>query len=66
MAYYAYGHHRYEVEMQDATGPTFPRLIDEMVTGRAAIRAQLKARQPVFVRDAMNGGLLLRCVLQKG
>lgn len=65
MAYYAYGHHRYEVEMQDATGPTFARLIDEMVTDRAAIRAQLQVRQPAFVRDAMNGGLLLRCVLQK-
>lgn len=48
--------------MQDADGPAFARLIDEMVTDRDAIRAQLQERQPQFERDAMNAGLFLRRV----
>lgn len=63
MSYYAYGHHNYETEMQEADKPAFAQLVEKMVEHRITIRQYLQERINSFTMDAMNSGLLLRSVM---
>lgn len=63
MSYYAYGHHHYETEMQEADKPAFAQLVEKMVEHRITIRQYLQERINSFTMDAMNSGLLLRSVM---
>ena len=65
MAYYAYKHHEYDIEVAQLLTSRFPLLVNKMVNERKEIKAYLETRQQNFVDDAMQGGIYLCDVLNK-
>lgn len=64
MSHYAYGHHNYELSVEEIISPLLISKIETMLSQAIDIREHLEQQKEKFKVDAMRGGRLLFTILQ--
>ena len=59
MSEYAYGHHKYELDIPQLFADNLGEKMEAMLTDRCEIKSYLQTQQPRFVKDSTHGGYIL-------